>query len=76
MFDCDDLIKELGEYLDDQTAVSVRKELEAHMAHCRSCKVLVDTTLKTIKITTSSRSFDLPSSLSQKIMAKIKAAKS
>ncbi len=73
MFSCDDLIKELGQYLEDETAVHVRKELESHMAHCRSCKVLVDTTLQTIKITTHSGSFDLPTSLSQKIMAKLKA---
>ena len=71
MFNCDDLIKELGEYLEDQTAVSIRKELEAHMARCRSCKVLVDSTLQTIKITTGSGSFELPASLSSKIMARI-----
>ena len=58
MFNCDDLIKELGEYLEDQTAVSIRKELEAHMARCRSCKVLVDSTMQTIKITTGSGSFE------------------
>ena len=74
MLDCREVLTELGNYLDDQTAVEIRRELEEHLAHCRTCHVLVDSTHKTVKIVTECRSFELPVDLSSRIMARIRAA--
>jgi anti-sigma factor RsiW len=68
-------MKELENYLDDETAVAARQHLEEHLSRCHECRVLVDSTRKTIKIMTECDSFELPASLSQKIMARINAGK-
>ena len=73
MFNCNQVITELANYLDDQIAAEIRRELEVHLAHCQTCRALVDSTRKTITIVTESRSFELPESVSARILEKIKA---
>jgi dihydroneopterin aldolase len=67
---------ELGNYLEDDVAADVRRHLESHLAHCRTCQVLYDSVRKTVKIVTDSGSFDLPETaarlIADKIMAKIR----
>lgn len=71
MFQCKDVLQELANYLDDDCAQAVRREIEEHMRHCRPCQVVVDTTRKTIRIMSGASAFELPATLSEKIMAKI-----
>ena len=74
MISCKDLLDELGDYLDEELAPGLRRELEKHLADCRPCKVVADSAQSTVKIVTGCRSFELPPKLSAKIMAKIRAA--
>jgi anti-sigma factor (TIGR02949 family) len=74
MISCRDLLKELGDYLDEDVSADLRRELEEHLAECRPCKVVADSTRQTVKIVTGCRSFELPAKFSAKIMARIRAA--
>ena len=74
MISCKELIDELGDYLDEELAPGLRRELEEHLAACRPCKVVADSAQRTVKIVTGCRSFELPAKLSAKIMARIRAA--
>ena len=71
MFHCKEVLQELANYLDDDCAQAVRLEIEEHMRHCQPCQVVVDTTRKTIRIMSGAHAFELPASLSEKILAKI-----
>ena len=71
MFHCKEVLQELANYLDDDCAQAVRLEIEEHMRHCRPCQVVVDTTRKTIRIMSGSSAFELPESLSKRILEKI-----
>lgn len=62
---------ELANYLDDQVAAELRRELEVHLAHCRTCQALYDSVRKTLTIVTDSRSFEIPESVSARILDKI-----
>jgi anti-sigma factor RsiW len=62
---------ELANYLDDQVAAAIRKELEAHLAHCQTCQALYDSTRKTLRIVTESGSFELPENISSRILERI-----
>jgi len=73
MLSCKDLLEELGNYLDDEVSVDLRRELEEHLAECRPCKVVADSARQTVKIVAGCRSFELPPKFSAKIMAKIRA---
>jgi anti-sigma factor RsiW len=73
VFSCNQVLAELANYLDDHLAAEIRRELETHLSHCQTCRALFDSTRKTITIVTESRSFELPESVSARILEKIKA---
>lgn len=77
MISCSQFLAEMGNYLDGELSPELRRELVAHLAHCRTCQVVVDTTRKTLKIVTESGETDLsealPESLVAKIMEKVRA---
>ena len=74
MLSCLDLLADLSEYLDDGMTVEVRRELEAHLAHCSTCEVLVDSTRKTLKIVSENFSYEIPPEVSGRILARIRTA--
>ena len=47
---CKDLIREISDYLDGALEPEVLKELERHLQHCDDCRLVVDTTRKTIQV--------------------------
>jgi anti-sigma factor RsiW len=48
--DCHHLLDCLCDYLDGDMPDALRVELEAHIEHCDRCRVVVDTTRKTISL--------------------------
>lgn len=78
MYSCEDVLAELGNYLDGEMAAEARRQLELHMADCKTCTAIYDSARKTLKIVTDSSSFELPQNLSEplvaKIMSKVRAA--
>ncbi len=78
MFSCGQFLEEFGKYLEGEAAAELRQELEAHLAQCRTCQVLVDTTGKTVKIVTETGDFEfseaLPDSFVLRIADRIRAA--
>ena len=73
MISCDQFMAEFGDYLDGDVAADIRRQLEEHLSHCRTCWVMYDSTRKTLRIVTDSSSFDLPETLSEPIVAKVMA---
>jgi hypothetical protein len=71
MITCDEFFAEFGDYLENRIPPEVRKELEEHLAQCRACHVLYDSTLKTVKIVTDSSSFELPPGVSDRIIDRV-----
>jgi len=70
---------EIGNYLDGEVAAEVRLRLEAHLSHCETCQVVLDSARKTLQIVTNSGSFDLPQEtfrpIAERIMARAREAK-
>lgn len=73
MYNCPDVIAELSAFLDDEVAADVRREIESHLGDCRTCEALYDSARKTLRIVTESGTFEVPESLSRKIMARIRS---
>ena len=71
MLSCDQFLAELGNYVDGQVEAEIRRHLELHLAECRTCQVIYDSTRKTLKILTESGSFDLAEGLSESIVTQI-----
>lgn len=76
MINCSEFMAEFGDYLESEVPTTVRQQLEDHVAHRRTCKVICDSTRRTVRIVTGSSSFDLPESavkpIVDRIMAKIR----
>ena len=71
MISCQDFISELGSLLENDVAAEIREQLEAHLAHCKTCQVLYDSTRKTLRIVTDSGSFEYPEPISEPLVNKI-----
>ncbi|MBI4470258.1 MAG: zf-HC2 domain-containing protein [Acidobacteria bacterium] len=76
MFNCEQVLAELASYLDDEVVAEIRQELEHHLAECKTCSVIYDSTRKTIRVVTDSGSFEIPEEVSarmtKRIMAKVR----
>ncbi len=47
---CDEVLNQLSEYVDEEARAELCRAIEEHLARCRGCKVEVDTVRKTIMI--------------------------
>jgi len=59
---CNELLGSLSDYVDGTLAESICREIEAHVAECNNCRIVVDTLRKTISLyqTTAGESADVP----------------
>lgn len=65
---CSRFLEELSEYLDESVHGELREELEAHVAECPNCWVIVDTTKKTLRIYKGMEPEPLSSALQARLM--------
>ncbi len=75
MLNCGQVLRELESYLDDSLAADVRKDLQAHLGGCHHCEVVLDSARHTLRIVAGCKTFELPESLSDRIMASVRAQK-
>jgi anti-sigma factor RsiW len=47
---CRQVIDKISDYLDGELDPELVRELERHLEHCEDCRVVVDTTHKTVEI--------------------------
>jgi anti-sigma factor RsiW len=64
---CKKVIQELTSYLDGVLDSEMRTDLELHLARCTDCRVVVDTTRKTIQIFCNSEPVPLPEDVRQRL---------
>lgn len=69
--DCKDVLENLSSYVDGEGSAELRQALEAHIAHCRRCWVVVDTTRQTLKIILDADPFEVPLAVSARLYARI-----
>ncbi len=50
MLTCKQFLQELNEYLDETIDPATKSHLIAHVNECPNCFVIVDTTMKTLKV--------------------------
>jgi predicted anti-sigma-YlaC factor YlaD len=72
MFSCEEVLAGLSDYLDNELAEALRKQVEEHMVHCQTCRAVYDSTRKTLRIVTESGSFELSEDVSSRVAANIR----
>jgi anti-sigma factor (TIGR02949 family) len=71
MMDCKTVLANLSEYVDGDVSNEVRKELEEHIARCRRCRVVLDTTRRTLKIVLDAETFEVPLAVSARLYTRL-----
>jgi len=68
---CKEFLTELTDYLDETISASMRVELEEHLHWCHDCKVVLNTTKKTIEIYRHNTLYELPEKLRSRLQEAI-----
>ena len=73
MLSCDEFLAEFGDYLNDEASHELRARIEEHLRECKTCRIVVDSTRKTVRVVTDSGSFDLPEDALEPIVNQVMA---
>jgi len=73
MLSCAEFLTEFGDYLDHVASPELRAGLEEHLRECKTCTVIVDSTLKTIKFVTDHDTFTLSADKVEPIVSEVMA---
>jgi anti-sigma factor RsiW len=66
---CKKIIIELTSYLDGTLDARMKLDLEQHLSRCQNCRIVVDTTRKTIQIFCGSEPLPLPEDARERLHA-------
>jgi anti-sigma factor RsiW len=69
---CHELLGQLSAYIDGDLDTALCAELEAHMAECPDCRVMVDTTRRTIVLYRSQSPASLPADVKDRLFRVLK----
>ena len=58
--DCKHIWRELSNYLDGEISEEVRRDVEAHVAQCKHCAALLDSTHNVLVLVADERRMELP----------------
>ena len=71
MIRCEDVLRELSNYIDVEVTEELCRQIEEHLQACHSCAVLLSTTRKTLSLVANSRILELPADVSQRLMQRL-----
>lgn len=71
MMDCKEVLANLSNYVDGDVSTELRAALEEHIAKCRRCRVVFDTTGKALKIVLDVEPFEVPLAASARLYARL-----
>lgn len=65
---CQEAIRQLSDYLDGELDSELKEQLRRHLAGCKDCRLIVDTTRKTIEIFCNTEPLPLPQPVRDRLM--------
>ena len=71
---CRDVWREISNYLDGDISPEMREDLEDHLANCRHCAALVDSTRNVLVLVADERVFPLPIGFSERLRKRLESA--
>lgn len=71
---CEELVTYLSEYIDQNLDDELRADAQEHLASCHNCRVVLDTTQKTIFIYRQTGRQGIPAGRRQALLDRLQAA--
>jgi anti-sigma factor RsiW len=69
MVNCETVLQELSNFIDQEMDPTLRAEIEAHLKMCHRCSVLHDSLRKVVVIVADERTFEIPVGYSERLHA-------
>jgi anti-sigma factor RsiW len=68
---CEEVWRQISDYIDDDVTPGTRRLLEAHFAQCRHCAALVDSVHNVVVLVADERVFTLPAGFSERLRRRL-----
>jgi anti-sigma factor RsiW len=68
---CEEVWRQISDYIDDDVTPGTRRMLEAHFAQCRHCAALVDSVHNVVVLVADERVFTLPAGFSERLRQRL-----
>ncbi|MBI3671043.1 MAG: zf-HC2 domain-containing protein [Acidobacteria bacterium] len=75
MLDCRHVLAELSNYLDGEVSPKLKQTVEEHLASCRRCSLVYNTTRKTLKLVTEAGALEIPLEVSARLRVRLNLGK-
>jgi anti-sigma factor RsiW len=72
---CRELLEQISDYVDGELEAALCTELEAHLADCPNCRVMVDTLRRTITLYHAQATSQLPSDVEDRLFKVLKLSR-
>lgn len=74
VLNCRHVWDQISDYIDGSVAPELREAIEEHLAHCRHCAAVLDSTRNILVLVADDRTFELPIGYSERLHARLQAA--
>ena len=71
--DCKQMLQELNLYIDGELEKELCQKLEAHLKGCDRCRIVMDTTKRTIQLYRDQTPMELPDDVKQRLHSALHA---
>jgi anti-sigma factor RsiW len=68
---CQQLWREVSDYVDGAVSSATREEVERHLAYCRYCSAVVDGVRNVVVLVADGRIFELPIGFTQRLKTRL-----
>jgi predicted anti-sigma-YlaC factor YlaD len=72
VLNCEEVRREISNYLDDDISPEMRAALDAHLAQCRHCTAILDGTHNVLVLIADDRAFPLPAGFSSRLHQRLR----
>lgn len=73
VLDCKHVWKQISNYIDGSVPPELREQIETHLANCRHCAAVLDSTRNILVLVADERTFELPVGFSERLHARLQA---
>jgi len=71
VLNCKHVWRQISDYIDGTVALELREAVEQHLAHCRHCAAVLDSTRNILVLVADERTFELPVGYSERLHARL-----
>jgi anti-sigma factor RsiW len=73
VLDCKHVWKQISNYIDGTVPLELREQVETHLANCRHCAAVLDSTRNILVLVADERTFELPVGFSKRLHERLQA---